>query len=104
MRQRYVVKRDSLTSGVVTTRNLPQRTKRPGADPTVALATIVSKINANRGPKDAYSRGSLRMSDPGTGQEVHLEWENGTPERWWQGLYRVLSIKLKASIQGRVDL
>lgn len=104
MTKRNVAKSDSLHGEVATTRNLPQRTKRLTADPTVALADIITQINSNRGPNDAYSRGSLRVSDPGTGQEVHLEWENGTPERWWQGLYRVISIKLKASIQGRVDL
>jgi hypothetical protein len=86
---------------------VPALSKRPlprAANSNLALNGIIEKIGNSSGVGDSYSRGSLHINDPKTGQEVRLEWENGFPERWWQGLYRVISIKLKATINGRVRL
>lgn len=74
------------------------------SNPNLALSSIINTLRNNRGSSDAYSRGSLHINDQQSGQEVRLEWESGIPERWWQGLYRVISVQIKASIKGRISL
>jgi len=71
--------------------------------PRIALKSIIDKIGDKTGG-NTYSRGSLHLNDFKAGQELRLEWENGIRERWWQGLYRVISVKLKATLKGDIKL
>jgi hypothetical protein len=97
------MRNNSRDSRKLSRRSLSKTSNASLTPPKIALKSILDKIG-ERSASNSYSRGSLHLNDSKAGQELRLEWENGISERWWQGLYRVISVKLKGTFKGDIKL